>query len=65
MRFENLLNLRFAFLVDKLLFQNRFMNYFPKHNMLIVVLVMQKHLLVKTQMRKPVNRPLAIFYVLF
>lgn len=65
MRFENLFDLRFAFLLDELLFQNGFMNYLPKHDMLFIGLIMQQHLLVKAQMRKAIYRPLSIFYVLF
>jgi hypothetical protein len=65
MRFQNLFNLRFSFLVNELLFQNGFMNYLPKHNMFIIVLIMQKHLLVKAQMWKSIDRPLALFNVLF
>jgi hypothetical protein len=65
MRFQNLLNLRFALLPNKLLPENRFLNDFPKHNMFIICLIMQEHLLVEAEVWEAVNRPLAVFDVLF
>ena len=65
MRFENLLNLRFALLAHKLLPENRLLNDLPEHNVLLVGLIMQEHLLVEAQVWKAVNRPPAVLDVLF